>query len=124
MRFTRKWVCRLDRKRRFVLPEEVRRKLDLGEFVCIELDGGKLCITKANGELARARAISRNLYEVCEMIDGLRGVTDRTTACGAVGPGSTPGEGLNPFPRASQLRGAQVKALTEKCFPQGRRFWK
>lgn len=68
-----KWICRLDRKRRFVLPEEVRRSLGLEEFALIELEGDRLVVRKANGELARARPISRNLFEVSNA-KGLRGV--------------------------------------------------
>jgi len=77
----RQWICRLDRKRRFVLPEFVRRKLGLDSFALIELEGDRVVVRRPNGEMGRARPISRNLMEVCD--DGLSGVMERMRACGA-----------------------------------------
>ncbi len=102
-----------------MLPEEARSELGLEEFVVFEVRGSEIIIKKANGERKQARAISRNLFEVVDDLDGLRSVVDCTAACGATllpagksvdgkpqkaaGPGSIPGEGP---------------------FPKGRRFWK
>lgn len=102
----RQWICRLDRKRRFVLPEFVRRKLGLDSFALIELEGDRVVVRRPNGEMGRARPISRNLMEICD--DGLSGVMERMRACG------------EPFPNAPGSQpGRMVKASTEKQKARG-----
>jgi len=61
---TTRWVCRLDKKRRFVLPCLAREQLGISEYALVELGDGKLVVTSEKGERKQARPISRNLYEV------------------------------------------------------------
>ena len=61
---TTRWICRLDAKRRFVLPCIAREKLGISDYALIELKNGKLVVTRENGERKQARPISRNIYEV------------------------------------------------------------
>ena len=56
------WVCKLDKKFRLVIPEKVRRELDISDKVLLELSDQGLVVNKANGELGVL--VSRNCMKV------------------------------------------------------------
>ena len=84
----RKWVCRLDKKFRLVLPLEARQDIKASDSVLLVLNGDKLVITLSDGE--DGRLVSRNCKEV---INGQDSVVGSTGDCGSPSPSSNLGSG-------------------------------
>ena len=89
MEFTlRKWVCRLDKKFRLVLPLEARQGIKASDSVLLVLNGDKLVISLPDCE--EGRAISKNCKEVS---NGQDSVVDSTGDRGSPSPSSNLGPG-------------------------------
>jgi bifunctional DNA-binding transcriptional regulator/antitoxin component of YhaV-PrlF toxin-antitoxin module len=66
--FTKKFVCRLDRKFRLVLPVTIREKLGISNLVLLGVDGNLVVIRKIDRESKLGLAISKNCEEVRDIL--------------------------------------------------------